>query len=188
MRWDALFNDLETQLADYQRQDLDAEIAERALADAAAVLVSDRLRGSVGLGIRIHLASGAVFDGELSHAGSEALVLDQPRHQLLVPYAAVLTYHGLSRMALAEPSVVRQRLGLASALRGLAAGRERIDVLLAGGPEAALPGFIDRVGRDYFDLAEAACAGGRHPAGGRKLATIPFTSLIGVRSVRSLDS
>jgi len=48
MRWDALFADMEAQLAASERLDLDAEIAERARVDAAAVELADRLRGSWG--------------------------------------------------------------------------------------------------------------------------------------------
>ena len=41
-------------------------------------------------------------------------------------------YLGLSRLAVAEPSKVRQRLGLASALRGLARDRAGLAVLICG--------------------------------------------------------
>ena len=92
MRWDALFEDMEAQLAARQRLELEAEIAERALVDSAGVQLADRLRGSLGLSIRVHLSLGRVFEGVLSHAGSEALVLDEPQHQVLIPYAAAAHY------------------------------------------------------------------------------------------------
>ena len=69
MRWDALFDDLETQLAASERLDLDAEIADRTRTEAAAVELADRLRGSLGLLIVVQLASGSMFEGTLSHAG-----------------------------------------------------------------------------------------------------------------------
>ena len=49
MRWDALFDDLETQMAASERLDLDAEIAERTRSESAAVELADRLRGSLAL-------------------------------------------------------------------------------------------------------------------------------------------
>lgn len=187
MRWDALFEDLETQMAASERLDLDAEIAERTRAEAAAVELADRLRGSLGMLIVVELASGSMFEGTLSHAGSQALVLDEPRHQVLVPYASAVRYLGLSRLAVPEPSKVRQRLGLASALRGLARDRTTLAVLMSGGStgERTLHGVIDRVGRDYLDLAVTGDGEDRRAANVRQLATIPFAALAGIRSARA---
>lgn len=187
MRWDALFDDLETQMAAEERLDLDAEIAERTRTEEAAVELADRLRGSLGRQIVVQLASGSTVEGTLSHAGSEALVLDEPRHQVLVPYASAVRYHGLSRLAVPEASKVRQRLGLASALRGLSRDRAGLAVLLWGGlaGEMTLFGVIDRVGRDYLDLAVTGDGEERRAANVRRLATIPFAALAGIRSARS---
>ncbi|WP_024367837.1 hypothetical protein [Arthrobacter sp. TB 26] len=187
MRWDALFDDLETQMAAGARLDLDADVAERTRAEAAAVELADRLRGSLGLLIVVQLASGSTVEGTLSHAGSQALVLDEPLHQVLVPYAAAVRYRGLSRVAVPEPSRVRQRLGLASALRGLARDRAALAVLLTGGSagETVLRGVIDRVGRDHLDLAVTGDGEDRRTANVRQVATIPFGALAGIRSART---
>jgi hypothetical protein len=189
MRWDALFTDLEAQLAASERLNLDAEIADRMRTEAAAVELADRLRGSLGLRIGVQVSSGLVFEGTLSHAGSQALVLHDPRHQVLVPYAAVVTYAGLSRLAVGEPSRVRQRLGLASALRGLARDRTRLSVLTmrGAGPEAPVHGVIDRVGRDHLDLAVTEEGEDRRPANVRHMVTIPFAALAALRSARNAE-
>ncbi len=184
MRWDALFEDMEAQLAARQRLDFEAEIAERALVDSAGVELADRLRGSLGLSIRVLLSSGSAFEGVLSHAGSEALVLDEPQHQVLIPYAAAAQYVGLSRVAVSEPSAVRRRLGLGSALRGLARNRARVTIFVPHGrEEAALHGVIDTVGRDFLDLAVARDGEERRPADARQMVAIPFGALAGIRSV-----
>lgn len=187
MRWDALFDDLEAQLAASERLDLDAEIAERTRLESAAVELADRLRGSLGLLIVVELASGSTLRGTLSHAGSQALVLDEPTHQVLVPYASAVRYLGLSRVAVPEPSTVRQRLGLASALRGLARDRAGLAVLISCGSagETTIHGVIDRVGRDYLDLAVTGEGEDRRAANVRQLATIPFAALAGIRSART---
>lgn len=187
MRWDALFHDLETQMAAGERLDLDAEISERTRTEEATVELADRLRGSLGRLIVVQLASGSTIEGTLSHAGSQALVLNEPRHQVLVPYASAVRYLGLSRLAVAEPSKVRQRLGLASALRGLSRDRAGLRLLLWGGPtgETTLFGVIDRVGRDYLDLAVTGDGEERRAANVRQLATIPFAALAGIRSART---
>ena len=189
MRWDALFDDMEAQLAAAERLELDSEIAERARTEAAAVELADRLRGSLGLRIGVYLASGSTFEGTLSHAGSEALVLTEPRHQLLIPYSAAVRYLGLSRLAVAEPSRVRQRLGLASSLRAMARDRASLAVLLSRGSagESTLHGVIDRVGRDHLDLAVTADGVARREANVRELATIPFAALAGIKSARSQE-
>lgn len=183
MRWDALFEDMEAQLAARRQLDFEAEIAERARVDSAGVELADRLRGSLGLSIRVQVCSGAAFEGTLSHAGSEALVLDEPQHQVLVRYAAAVHYGGLSRLAVPEPSKVRQRLGLASALRGLARDRARVTILVSRGPaESGLHGVIDTVGRDFLDLAVAPAVGDRRPGDVRQVLSIPFAAVAAIRS------
>ncbi|WP_454698930.1 hypothetical protein [Arthrobacter humicola] len=189
MRWDALFEDMEAQLASVGRLELESEIAERSRADVAGVELADRLRGSLGLRVAVHLGSGAVFEGVLSHVGGESLVLNDPPHQVLVPFAAVSRYHGLGRLAMAEPSSVRRKLGLASALRGLARDRADLTVVLVGGAQgvAGLNGVIDRVGRDYFDLAMTRPGEVRRAANVSQIASVPFSSLGALRSVRGAD-
>lgn len=186
MRWDALFDDMEAQLASNDRLELESEISERSRADVAGMELSDRLRGSVGLRIGVRVASGKVFDGTLSHAGSQSLVLNDQQHQVLIPYAAVSRYRGLGRLALAEPSSVRRKLGLASALRGLARDRAGLAVFVIGGTsgETTLNGVIDRVGRDYFDLAVTPPGESRRATNVSQIATVPIAALEALRSFR----
>jgi hypothetical protein len=189
MRWDALFGDMEAQLAARQQLDFEAEVAERARADAARVELADRLRGSLGLNIRVHASSGTAFEGVLSHAGSEALVLDEPLHQVLIPYAAAAQFVGLCRLAVPEQSKIRQRLGLGSALRGLAGSRMPLTVLVVRGrAEAQQYGVIDTVGRDFLTLAVIKEGERRRPAAVRQEVTIPFAAIAAIRSVSAAGS
>jgi hypothetical protein len=82
---------------------------------------------------------------------------------------------------------VRQRLGLASALRGLARDRAALAVIVSGGPtgETTFHGVIDRVGRDYLDLAVTGAGEERRAANVLQLATIPLSALAGIRSART---
>jgi hypothetical protein len=185
MRWNALFQDLELQLAEAGVLGLESEIAERSRADTAAIALDDRLRGSLGCRIGIHLSAGPVFAGTLSHAGSESLVIDEAAHQVLIPYSAVGHYTGLGRFAAGEASPVRRRLGLASALRGLARDRAELTVLMAGrSPDVQLSGVIDRVGRDFFDLAMTLPGEARRAGRVAGVATVPFRALGALRSRR----
>ena len=185
MRWDALFADLEAQLAAEERLDLELEVDERARVESSGIELADRLRGSMGRRVGVQLTIGAAFEGTLSHAGSQWLVLDEQRHQVLIPHASVARYSGLAMLAVGGGTSRAQRLGLASALRGLARDRARLAAMVqgpAGGP--VLYGVIDRVGRDFFDLAETDPGEERRAANVRAVATIPFGALAALRSER----
>lgn len=186
MRWDALFNDMESQLAESERLSLDAEINERARAEMVGAELADRLRGAMGSRLAVHLACGDVIHGALSHAGADALVLDEEHHQVLIPYAAAVRYVGLGRFAVAEPSPVRRGIGLAHALRGLARDRSELAVTVGHSAGAVrLAGIIDRVGRDFLDLATPAPGEVRRAHQVSQVSVIPFAGLAAIRSRRS---
>jgi hypothetical protein len=189
MRWDALFDDMEAQLSAGDRLQLESEITERSRTDVAGVELADRLRGSLGLRVVVHLTPGSVFEGTLGHVGAESLVLNDQQYQVLIPYAAVSRYEGLGRLSLSEPSSVRRKLGLASALRGLARDRATLSVYLTGGTSeaAGLNGVIDRVGRDYLDLAVTRPGEPRRAANVSQVASVPFSSLRALRSIRGAE-
>jgi hypothetical protein len=189
MRWDALFTDMEAQFAEGGKLALEGEISERARVEAASVALADRLRGGLGNLVAVHLVCGRTFEGRLSHAGADALVLDEGQHQVMVPYAAVARYAGLGRTSEAEPSQVRRRIGLAHALRGLARDRAGIAAILrhAQAKDAGLTGVIDRVGSDYMDLALVSAGEARRSVHVRQVATIPFESLGAIRSWHAGD-
>jgi hypothetical protein len=186
MRWNALFEDLEAQIAEAEVLGRESEVSERSRADTASIDLADRLRGSLGRHIGVHLVSGSAFTGTLSHTGAESLVLDEAAHQVLIPYAAVSRYVGMGRLAVGEPSAVRRKLGLASVLRSLARDRAGLTVLMAKGAagEVRIPGVIDRVGRDFFDLAITPPGEARRARNVMDVATIPFGSLGALRSMR----
>lgn len=186
MRWDALFDDLEAQFAAENRLGHEAEISERARIETAGVELHERLRGSAGSQIGVLLASGTLVRGGLAHVGSEWLVLNEGMHQWLVPFAAVVSYQGLGRLAQGTRSKTELMLGLASALRGLARDRAELAVYLASGSgrEQQLGGVIDRVGRDHFDLAVVAPGEVRRAGNVSSVMTVPFVSLAALRSLR----
>jgi hypothetical protein len=187
MRWDALFSDIESQFAEGDRLSMEAEITERARIETASIGLVDRLRGSRGSHVAVHLQCGNVFEGTLSHAGADAVVLNEPRHQLLIPYGAVARYVGLGRLSEGEPSQVRRSIGLSSALRCLARDRSELVVTLRGGSErdTGLVGVIDRVGKDFFDLAAVRAGEARRASHVSQVSTIPFGTLGALRSPRT---
>ncbi|MEW1806147.1 hypothetical protein [Pseudarthrobacter sp. NPDC080039] len=183
MRWDALFHDMEGQFAEADRLALDSEINERARAEMVGLSLEDRLRAAVGFRIAVHLLCGESAHGELTHAGADALVLDEGPHQVLIPYAAAARYVGLGRYTLQEDSGVRRAIGLAHSLRCLARDRAEISVTTAGsGGPVRLAGVIDRVGKDYIDLASVIPGEDRRRNSVSQVSAIPFAALVMIRS------
>jgi hypothetical protein len=115
-------------------------------------------------------------------------VLDEVQHELLIPYTAAVRYVGLGRMSVAEKSSVRRGIGLAHALRGMARDRAELSVLTGNsGGLVWLAGVIDRVGRDYIDLAVLTPGEVRRSHQVSQIATIPFTALAVIRSRRTSE-
>ncbi|MHC6592491.1 hypothetical protein [Arthrobacter sp. C152] len=185
MRWDALFNDVESQFAEADRLALDAEINDRTRAELVNFPLEDRLRAALGYRIGVYLGCGESVQGEVAHVGADALLLNDEHHQqVLVPFASASRYVGLGRHVRAEASTVRRAIGLAHSLRCLARDRADVSVMLGGGAGERLSGVIDRVGKDYLDLATVSPGEARRGRNVGQVSTIPFTSLAMVRSQR----
>jgi hypothetical protein len=188
MRWDALFNDLESQFSEADRLALDAEINERARAEMVSLELVDRLRGVLGCRLTVYLASGDTFSGTLMHVGGDALVLHDEQHQIFIPFGAAARYVGLGRFSAAEASAVRRRVGLSHALRSMARDRAELSVLVGNASGSVrLPGVIDRVGKDYLDLAVLAQGEVRRSHQVSQVATIPFSALAAITSRRTAE-
>lgn len=186
MRWDALFNDMESQLAEADRLALETEVNDRARAEMVGLPLEDRLRATIGCRIGVHLLCGDSIQGELLHAGADALVLDAGRHQVLIPYWAAARYTGLGRHMRAENSRVRRSLGFAHSLRSLARDRSELVVTIGGGAGMTrLAGVIDRVGSDYLDLAAIVPGEARRSGSVGQVSAIPFSVVAMVRSNNS---
>jgi len=184
MRWDSLFSDLEAQFSAERVLESESEITERARVELGSVELNDRLRGVAGSGIKVMLVDGTVLRGRLSHIGSEWIVLTEEARQWLVPHGSVLSYQGLGRLAIKEPSRVQRSLGIASALRALSRGRVPLVVYLTvrKGDGHKLDGVIDRVGKDHFDLAVVVPGEERRAGSVAAVVTVPFDSLTAISS------
>ena len=186
MRWDCLFNDMESQFAETDRLALESEISERVRAEMVGLPLEHRLRAAVGCRITVHLLCGESVHGELTYAGADALVLVDGQHQLLIPYAAAARYIGLGRYASAESSPVRRAIGLAHSLRGLSRDRAELSVTISGGAgPLRLTGVIDRVGRDYIAVASVIPGEARRSQSVGQVSAIPFAALAMIRSHRA---
>jgi hypothetical protein len=183
MRWDALFADLEAQLAEAARAEFTAEVADRSRREAASLRLVDRLGGLRGQQIRLVAVGGVSVAGALADLGPDWLLIHEaPGRQVLVPIAAVLTVGGAHRLSATAGSegAVRARLTLGYALRAIARDRAPVSVVLTDATSRS--GTIDRVGSDFVELAEHAAGEPRRAAAVTGVLVVAFSALVVVRS------
>ena len=157
MRWQHLFADLQAQFDEEAAAAERSESASRARAEVGAVELIQRLRGAVGSPLLLTVRGAGQVGGLLVEVGADWLLLDgESGRQYLVASGAVRAVAGLGRAtAVPEPeTVVRVRMDLRRALRGLARDRVPVQIVLDDG--GLLVGTVDRVGADYVELAEHA--------------------------------
>jgi hypothetical protein len=171
MRWDNLFDDLESQLAqELSAEDVDLQAEEERLR-LARLGIRDRLfavhmsaSGAAMRMLRLQLRDGtriAVtpstfgkdwFSGEMDDESGR-------RPSCIVPLDAVdgvvLTREQIAisldvTRSQEPPSALSARLGIGFVLRDLCRRRQELELQLA---DTRLHGTIDRVGRDHLDLA-----------------------------------
>jgi hypothetical protein len=94
---------------------------------------------------------------------------------------------GLGRSAAPEDPGRPRRLGLGSALRALARDREGVALYLTPGPEGGfrtITGTIDRVGRDFLELAAVPWGEARRAENVRGVYAVPFSAVAALASAR----
>ena len=157
MRWQQLFADLQAQFEAEEAAEDRVTGASRARAEIGAIDLVRRLRGSAGLPLTLRCRGAGAVTGTLADAGVDWLLLEDAQgRSLLVANAAICSIAGLGRRTTGEENgVVRARMDLRWALRGLARDRSAVQILLDDG--GLLTGTLDRVGADHVELAE-------HPA------------------------
>lgn len=198
MRWENLFDDLETQLErELTAEELDIEVEEERLR-LGRLSVRDRLvalheaqrgaeyRVAVTLALGQRLVVHPVAFGRDWFSADVAAEGSRPR-QCVVPLGALV---GITL----EPSLVTgslrapaapdghpslsARLGLAFVLRDLCRRRRAVDLVLGAGE---LHGTLDRVGRDHVDLAVHDRGAARRASEVREVRIVPLAALQLVR-------
>jgi hypothetical protein len=184
MRWQQLFADLRGQFEAAEVEADRADVASRARTEVGAVLLADRLRGSLGAPVSLRCRGVGAVAGVLTEVGANWLLLEDERaREVLVAAAAVLAVGGLGRLtAPAEPdSPVRSRLDLRWALRTLARDRAAVQVGLADG--GFVIGTIDRVGADFVEVAEHAADEPRRDTAVRGVQAVAIDAVVTVRTL-----
>jgi hypothetical protein len=197
MRWDNLFDDLESQL----EQELGAEegdlLAEEERLRLGRLTLRDRViamtRPGEGVSAQLKLAlrDGSITTVAVGSVGRDWIVgelVGARRGSCVVPLlaiAAVLpTPEQMTRSVAGEPTAepaasLSARLGLAFVLRDLCRRRAAVEVSTASAER--LHGTIDRVGRDHLDLAEHEAGVPRRAAAVDRIRMLPFDQLLLVR-------
>jgi len=198
MRWDNLFDDLESQLEhELTADDIDVRAEEERLR-LARMSLRERLvsihehssDAAASDGIRVRLADGGVVTVRPLAFGRDwfsATLLDaSSRHsQCILPLAAVagllLERAHVRTSLIASPDQGRSlsvRLGLAFALRDLCRRRTAVELRLL---DETVRGTIDRVGRDHLDLAVHEPGSPRREVEVSHYRVVPFSQVLLVR-------
>jgi hypothetical protein len=172
MRWEALFEDLQSQLEAAERADDEVLIAELAEAEIGGTALADRLRARLGHEVRLRLRSGADLTGRILDAAPQWVLLgDDRERRLLVPVDGVQAAWPLGPVA-PEAGTVERRLRINHVLRALAREGARVRVSCDAGDYA---GWLTRVGADHVDL--------RPEVSGQATITIALATVVLVSTV-----
>ena len=169
MRWDLLFDDLESQLDQEQRDEERALALEEERLRLGRLTLRDRLTSMARIadhdpspGIRIELRDAQVLDVRPLAFGRDwmSAALDAPGRgggQCIVPLAAIAAV--LPTRSQLEPSLqsvpessarLAERIGMSFVLRDLCRRRTPVHLTTDDG---RVHGTLDRVARDHLDLA-----------------------------------
>lgn len=181
MRWQALFDDLEADLALAERAERQSQAADLMRAEWAGTTLGERLAAGPGRRVSVRLSDGLTVGGELVDTAPSWLLLRDQSGEILVPASAVAAVCGLDRAVAPAAGHVARRLGMGHALRALSRGRVFVRMRTAG---TELGGTIDRVGADHCDLATHDVDQWRRPQHVSGVWTVRFDQLVCVRSHR----
>ncbi len=197
MRWDKLFDDLESQLErEITAEELDLEAEEERLR-LGRLAMRDRLvalHESQAAGYELRVTVGADQRMTLTPAtfgrdwfSADVVDGSARRGQVIVPIAALSGISLTPSQVAASLTPARvpegqvslsSRLGLPFVLRDLCRRRRPIDLVLAHGE---VHGTLDRVGRDHVDLAVHDRGSARRAPEVREYRVVPLATLSLVR-------
>ena len=144
-RWEALFADLEGELAGEEARELDAEVKDRTRREHARLTLADRLAANEGAEVAVTTNGAGVIRGALTESGKDWLIVDDT----LIPRAAVLGIVGLGERARDPEMRPGAALGIGTVLRAMAEDGPVRCVFVDG---RTVMGRVERVGTDHVDL------------------------------------
>jgi hypothetical protein len=154
MRWERLWADLDAQADQWERDEIAAEAADRALVEHGRITLLDRLRATAGAEVVCQLRGGGVVRGRVVGYGADWLALasqgDLPSD--LLPVGALSAICGVAAAAVPVDAtgLVQRRTDLRALLRAVSAAGLEVVLARPAGPD--IRGVVRRVGRDYLDV------------------------------------
>jgi PAS domain-containing protein len=149
VRWDRLFDDLEAQAADLEREERDALVDELRDGDWAQT----RWRHLVGGRVTLEVVGGGRVDGIVTLVNDRVLQISGDRADHVVAASAVLLVQAAERRA-DPPGRVSAALGWGHVFRALRDAGEEVVVRLVDG--SSREGVVDVVGGDFVRLTTPA--------------------------------
>ncbi len=196
MRWNNLFDDLESQLdhelnadeVDVRAEEERLRIGRLSLRDRLHSLLDSNGGGEVVIRLEVGGVTWRVRPQSLGRDWLAGMIVEETfrNTQVIVPLRAITSLI-LDRTqltaSLAAPtrdarSSISARLGLSFVLRDLCRRRCSIDLELVGGQ---VHGTIDRVGRDHLDVAIHEAGSPRRETHVAHYRTVPFDQLLLLR-------
>ena len=152
MDWRDLLGVLETQMLAEERVELEAEVADRAVREAASLGLTDRLRAAIETAVRLEVRGAGIVGGRLAAVGPDWLMLRETSATAtsLVPYVALVAVRNLPGGARRLEGAVSARYTLQMVLRRVSSARQPVVLTLDDG--SARPGRLGVVGKDYVEL------------------------------------
>lgn len=194
MRWQNLFDDLESQLeSELGAEEVDLLAEEERLrlgrltlrdrvralhAEAPASALAITLRSGERVSLRIAAIGRDWAAGELDAGTLRSAIIPLAAVATLDPAADQLAVSLRVDPAPEPPTALSARLGIAFVLRDLCRRRAGVEVQVGG---ERRHGTIDRVGRDHLDLAEHAPGEPRRTAAVARIRIVAFAGLDLVR-------
>ena len=188
MRWQERLDRVEALLGDVEQQAeglalvaRDAEVAEFRRAEYAQVDLLGRLHGSSGRRLAVELAGTDPLEAVLTRVGADWCLLEAGGREWVVRLAAVRSWRGLADQVVpAAARPLTARLGLGSALRGLA--EARAETVLHRTDAVTRRGRLLRVGADFVEVLAGGEGGDGTEGRGGAVEVVPFAALAAVRS------
>lgn len=181
MRWRRLFADIEAQLEEAERLELEDEITERIRGERRNISLIDRLRVAEGRPVEVRVVGAGMVRGSVRQVGADWFLLGGDAGiEHLVPMAATLavTSTGAKAAVALGGEGILWKMNLRYALSVISRDRSVVLVTLADG--ASVGGTIDVVGADFVDVTsrEPGEARPSRPAG---TLSLPFSAIGVVR-------
>lgn len=172
MRWNELFTALEAEARDLERQNRDADIADRTRSAQAKTSWLSRCTAEVG--VRVN-GVGTVCGVPDTVTPTWILLRVDGPYDWVVSTVAVMTVSGLPREPALRNSPVDERLTWSHAWRVLSRDRSEVRVWCRDG--SVVHGVPETVGRDYVELRAYDEA---RPSG-RPAEVVPYAAIAAVR-------